>query len=118
MSGTYHLTNSFTMKNLGSLEYADISLKPLTILCGKNNTGKTWLMYSIYGFLKNDLDNLNGINNIIDNLKENGTFYFNLSEWVEKNYKSFIGSIERINKNNLMNLFNSSYELFEDTSFS
>ncbi|EFC88519.1 hypothetical protein NEIMUCOT_04898 [Neisseria mucosa ATCC 25996] len=73
------------MKNLGSLEHADISLKPLTILCGKNNTGKTWLMYSIYGFLKNDLDKLNEINNIINNLKENGTFYFNLLEWIEKN---------------------------------
>lgn len=118
MSGTYHLTNSFTMKNLGSLEHADISLKPLTILCGKNNTGKTWLMYSIYGFLKNDLDKLNEINNIIDNLKENGTFYFNLLEWIEKNYKSFIKSVEKINKDNLTNVFNSSSQLFENTFFS
>ena len=29
-----------------------IELNDITVICGKNNTGKTYLTYSIYGFLR------------------------------------------------------------------
>ncbi|HEA3273690.1 TPA: ATP-binding protein [Pasteurella multocida] len=38
--------------NIAKINTADIELGKLTILCGKNNTGKTHLTYSIYGLLK------------------------------------------------------------------
>ena len=41
----------FTFKNLGKLDEAEIEVKDLTIVCGENNTGKTYLLYAIYGFL-------------------------------------------------------------------
>ncbi len=41
----------FELKNIGAIKQAKIELGKLTILSGKNNTGKTYINYSIYGFL-------------------------------------------------------------------
>ena len=38
-------------KNLGAIRQADLTLGDLTIVCGKNNTGKTYVTYATYGFL-------------------------------------------------------------------
>lgn len=43
---------NFTLSNIGKIKRSDLELGKLTLLCGKNNTGKTYLTYSIYGFLK------------------------------------------------------------------
>ncbi|MBK8444832.1 MAG: AAA family ATPase [Sphingobacteriales bacterium] len=41
------------IKNLGYVEEVSIDLsKNLTVLCGHNNTGKTYIAYAVYGFLK------------------------------------------------------------------
>ena len=43
----------FQLEKLGPLEKkTEIELGDLTILCGKNNTGKSYASYAIYGFLK------------------------------------------------------------------
>ena len=39
------------LKNLGILKHAEFSLGDLTLICGKNNTGKTYADYALYGFL-------------------------------------------------------------------
>ena len=41
----------FGIKNLGPINEAEIELGDLTIICGKNNCGKTYLTYSLYSFL-------------------------------------------------------------------
>ena len=38
------------LKNLGILKHAEFSLGDLTVICGKNNTGKTYAAYALYGF--------------------------------------------------------------------
>ena len=45
MSLTVHL------KNIGILKQAEFSLGDLTLICGENNTGKTYATYALYGFL-------------------------------------------------------------------
>ncbi|WP_246112335.1 AAA family ATPase [Thermococcus aciditolerans] len=40
-----------TVENLGPVKKANIKLSPLTIFFGKNNTGKTYLSYAIWGIL-------------------------------------------------------------------
>jgi predicted ATPase len=51
----YELSEEITMKfrfeKLGCIEKAEIELGDLTILCGDNNAGKTYISYAIYGFL-------------------------------------------------------------------
>jgi ABC-type multidrug transport system ATPase subunit len=40
-----------SVKNLGVLDQAEFSLGDLTIICGRNNTGKTYAMHAVFGFL-------------------------------------------------------------------
>ncbi len=55
---------TFDVKNLGSIREGSFTHKPLTIFCGRNNSGKTWAMYSLYHFyeryqdLRDDGDDL------------------------------------------------------------
>lgn len=42
----------FKFDNLGLLDEATLELKDLTIICGENNTGKTYATYAVYGFLR------------------------------------------------------------------
>lgn len=47
------LTNlNFRVANLGSVRTGAFTQKPLTIFCGPNNTGKTWVLYSLYHFYR------------------------------------------------------------------
>jgi len=39
-----------TLKNIGVFKQAEYELGDLTIICGENNTGKTYATYSLYGF--------------------------------------------------------------------
>ena len=41
----------FHIENLRQIKLADIELGDLTIVCGKNNLGKSYLAYAIYSFL-------------------------------------------------------------------
>ncbi len=41
-----------TFKNIGPIKDAELELGDLTIIAGENNTGKTYLAYTLYGFLK------------------------------------------------------------------
>ena len=41
----------FTIKNVGTIESATIELGDFTIVCGANNTGKTYITYLVYGFI-------------------------------------------------------------------
>ena len=42
----------FRFKNIGPIEKAELEIGDLTIIAGHNNTGKTYLVYTLYGFLK------------------------------------------------------------------
>jgi ABC-type cobalamin/Fe3+-siderophores transport system ATPase subunit len=39
-------------ENIGPVHKAELEIKNLTIIAGANNTGKTYLVYTLYGFLK------------------------------------------------------------------
>ncbi|WP_424946043.1 AAA family ATPase [Candidatus Spongiihabitans sp.] len=41
-----------TFKNIGPIKEAELELGDLTIIAGQNNTGKTYLVYTLYGFLE------------------------------------------------------------------
>ena len=40
-----------SIKNLGAIKQAEFILGELTIICGGNNTGKTYATYALFGFL-------------------------------------------------------------------
>ena len=43
---------TFMFKNVGPIKNAELELGDLTVIAGRNNTGKTYLVYTLYGFLK------------------------------------------------------------------
>lgn len=42
----------FKIENLGLLDSAELEISDLTVICGENNTGKTYATYAVYGFLR------------------------------------------------------------------
>ena len=40
-----------SMENIGIIRYAEFEVGDLTLICGTNNTGKTYATYALYGFL-------------------------------------------------------------------
>lgn len=66
---------NITFKNLGAIRQADLTLGDLTIVCGKNNTGKTYVTYATYGFLDYWHNNLSIdiTNSIVTEVMEKGS---------------------------------------------
>jgi predicted ATPase len=62
------------LKNLGALRQAEFELGDLTIICGQNNTGKTYATYALFGFLTywRDLFTIELPGKLIDNLLNEG----------------------------------------------
>ena len=42
----------FRFRNIGPVKDAELELGDLTVIAGRNNTGKTYIVYTLYGFLK------------------------------------------------------------------
>ena len=42
---------TFKFKNIGPIKSANLEVGDLTVIAGRNNTGKTYLVYTLYGFL-------------------------------------------------------------------
>ena len=43
---------TYRFRNIGPVKDAELELGDLTVIAGRNNTGKTYLAYTLYGFLK------------------------------------------------------------------
>ncbi|ACX73536.1 conserved hypothetical protein [Methanocaldococcus vulcanius M7] len=91
------------VKDFGVIKEGEVKLKPLTIFFGKNNTGKTYMGYLIWGIFENFaypsflkfkiIDNSNNLNHVISKLKSiianqtSGEIHFDkIKLCMEKNY--------------------------------
>jgi len=108
----------FQMEKLGCLHKAEIELGDLTIICGYNNTGKTYVNYAIYGFLKF------WINKTIFKIpKENmekliqyGIVTFDLKIF-EKEIPNILNNLSREYTKFIPSVFSADESHFSDTSF-
>lgn len=109
----------FDIKYLGCIEKANVEMKPLTIFCGNNNSGKTWLMYSLYGYFESSasFDNSQEIEQICETLEEKGSYEWDFSNWLQKNKKRIINTINKHNVSMLSDTFNESDGVFQHTEF-
>ena len=73
------------LKNLGILKQAEFSLGDLTVICGKNNTGKTYATYALYGFLRlcRGLIDFGVSSTQIQRLRTDGGLKIGLAQYVE-----------------------------------
>ncbi|MGP8323889.1 MAG: AAA family ATPase [Methanosarcinaceae archaeon] len=106
------------VENLGPLKQAEIELGELTIICGDNNTGKTYVTYAVYGFFS-EWRNVFSIHVPEKNIQQL------LTEGVtELDIQTFINDAQNILKNGcksytklLPNIFASSQEKFMGCDF-
>ena len=110
------------VKNLGVLRQAEFSLGDLTIICGRNNTGKTYATYALYGFLKKWRENIESVgttrisNQIIEKLFNSGIIRIDLLEYV-KSAEKIIDEMCESYTESLPKIFAAPKERFRDSFF-
>ncbi|MGD1903767.1 MAG: AAA family ATPase [Geitlerinemataceae cyanobacterium] len=106
------------LEHLGAIRYAEFSLGDLTIICGGNNTGKTYATYALFGFVDNwrELVHIPVDDESIANLITNGTLEIDLEQYVEQ-AQSIIDNASEEYKRWLPGIFASQVDLFKKSSF-
>ncbi|MGI6783465.1 MAG: AAA family ATPase [Aminivibrio sp.] len=93
------------IKNLGVIKQAEFSLGDLTIICGKNNSGKTYAMHAAYGFF--DFLNVTPVFPVdpgaLDRLYKEGSiivplepYLENLNEYLDKAAENYSAALFRV----------------------
>ena len=104
--------------NLGVLKKAEFELGDLTIICGDNNTGKTYAAYSLYCFLSNwlHLMKIDFPNSQISTLISKGSLSIDITSWVEKTNMILKRTCQNYTKS-LPSFLASKPSNFKDSSF-
>ncbi len=76
----------FTFSNFGLISKGKIEVADLTVICGPNNMGKTYVSYAIYGFVKGfkEYMRFSLSKSQVEELKEKGTIEIDLSKYRQK----------------------------------
>lgn len=101
-------------KNLGPLKKGEVTIRNMTIFCGKNNTGKTYVNYLIYSILETLKDYRTSLNLNIDQLFKEGVQEIDVVSLFDNNFDRIIKEIANEVKENLYKVFNSKKDFFEE----
>ena len=110
------------VRNLGILRQAEFSLGGLTVMCGRNNTGKTYATYALYSFLDGWRANMAAteITRIADRkleeLMRGGVTRIDLEEYVQ-NIDELMRELCKSYTKSLPSIFATVKERFQETSF-
>lgn len=111
---------SFDIKRLGPIRTdSTFTLKPLTLLCGPNNAGKTWVMYALYGFLSRFASGapLPEINEIAKTLTEHGEFRWDMTAWLTQHSEKVVSLIHEGTNKRLPRIFSTESEMLKSSAF-
>ncbi len=93
-------------EKLGVIKKGEIKLNDLTLLCGPNNTGKTYVMYSLYGLLDKNFEvHFDFVKDIVKELIKKNVYKLDLHEIIEQHFESMIQHIENSFHKRLPDLF-------------
>ena len=106
------------LKNLGILKHAEFSLGDLTLICGENNTGKTYADYALYGFLNSWRKHISfPVNDDhVQNLLANIVMKIDLTEYVERADQMLADACEQYT-NQLDTVFAAPKDRFRNSEF-
>ena len=103
-------------QHLGGIDKGCIELNDFTIFCGKNNSGKTYAMYSLYGLLEKDFDiRFDFVKKINNKLKQEGTWKVDVREILSLHKDEMVKHIQDHFKKYLPRLFGVTDEDFANT---
>lgn len=107
------------IKNLGAIKQAEFTLGELTIICGGNNTGKTYATHATYGFFdflrRNAEFPLN--QNDIDLLYSEGAIQISIQPYIE-DWKKYLDISSKKYSKILYKIFGGTEQHFDDASLS
>jgi len=106
------------LNELGILKQAEFELGDLTIICGKNNTGKTYATYALYGFLlfwKEAFD-INIVKDYYETLLDKSSVFIDLDDYTN-NRSNILKKACQKYKDQLPAVFASKEKYFENTKF-
>lgn len=108
-----------TVKNLGAIRQAQFELGDMTIICGGNNTGKTYATYALFGFLTFWRDTLKVpvAEEVVDLLLKDGSVALDVEDYIA-NAQKFVDDGCRAYTRNLPRVFASSEKYFSESEFS
>jgi len=106
------------VNNLGVLKQAEFELGDLTIICGANNTGKTYATYALFGFLYTwrSFFEMKIGEGKLEELMTKGTTSINITDYVEK-IQEFVDQGCQKYTQELPNIFATNKEKFQESSF-
>jgi hypothetical protein len=107
-----------TLKNIGALKQAEFTLGELTLICGENNTGKTYATYALFGFLESwrDFFSLEIAPEKIAELFAEGVTYIDLSSYINHAATFTAQACEKY-KNELPAVFAAPADRFKESVF-
>ncbi len=107
----------FEFKNLGSIKEAQIEMGNLTVICGKNNTGKTYLTYAVWGMLEwYNYSEFKIPEQYINEINEKGELNIDLKNISKEFYNIKNRSLLKPNKF-IASVFSANELLFKNTKF-
>lgn len=101
--------------HLGVIEQGCIELNDLTIFCGRNNTGKTYAMYSIYGLLAKIVPDFAFARDIVEHLRQHRFYTLNWDDLIASYLPAIQIEIAAALKHALPALFAVDQSSFDDT---
>lgn len=104
------------VQNIGVLKEAELELADLTVISGKNNTGKTFLAYLVYGlfYFWEDLADVKKFSEKeLNNFSADGVIRYDLQEFKSKK-DSYLKKLSKQYIKRLPNVFNSTDTFFKD----
>ena len=105
-------------KELGYVKSVELDLnKDLTILCGPNNTGKTYVAYAIYGLMKfrSKLPKANKIVDVIKTILDKGQVEIDIIDLLLDKNANYLNDIGESYVKQISNVFASDKDTFSQT---
>ncbi|MEQ8386833.1 MAG: AAA family ATPase [Coleofasciculus sp. A1-SPW-01] len=106
------------IKNLGVLKQAEFTLGDLTIICGGNNTGKTYATYALFGFLYSwrQIFSIEIESDKIEQLLAEGAARIDITEYIEQAQQIVLQGCQDYTQQ-LSKIFATSADRFKETEF-
>ena len=107
-----------SIENLGPITSFELDIADFTLITGENNTGKTYIAYSLYGFLKLWNQNIGNFQfeSELKELKKTGSTNIELKKYENRLLKKFKQLTESYS-DNLHRIFSSSEDEFTEAKF-